>query len=147
MNKMKQQPVSGRRKGRKRGSRLRHYKHSILMICMVLVFLSGALAIGSISLHAKNAEYKAQEEELEAQIKDEEKRAKEVDEFEDYVKTDDYIKETAEDKLGMVDPDEIIFKPSTNENSGRILPEFSLCAIRPEGGRRACMSGYPTGFL
>ena len=97
MNKMKQQSVSGRRKDRKRNSRLRHYKHSILMICMVLVFLSGALAIGSMSLHAKNAEYKAQEE---------------VDKFEEYVKTDDYIKETAEDKLGLVDPDEIIFKPS-----------------------------------
>ena len=82
------------------------------MICMVLVFLSGALAIGSMSLHAKNAEYKAQEEELEAQIKDEEQRAEEVDKFEEYVKTDDYIKETAEDKLGLVDPDEIIFKPS-----------------------------------
>ena len=82
------------------------------MICMVLVFLSGALTIGSISLHAKNAEYKAQEEELEAQIKDEKQRSKEVDEFEEYVKTDDYIKDTAEDKLGLVDPDEIIFKPS-----------------------------------
>ena len=112
MKKMKQQTVSGRRKDRKRNSRLRHYKHSILMICMVLVFLSGALAIGSMSLHAKNAEYKAQEEELEAQIKDEEQRAEEVDKFEEYVKTDDYIKETAEDKLGLVDPDEIIFKPS-----------------------------------
>ena len=36
----------------------------------------------------------------------------EIDEFEDYVKTDDYIKDTAEDKLGLVDPNEIIFKPS-----------------------------------
>ena len=112
MNKLKHQTVSGRRKDRKRNSRLRHYKHSILMICMVLVFLSGALAIGSMSLPAKNAGYKAQEEELEAQIKDEEQRAEEVDKFEEYVKTDDYIKETAEDKLGLVDPDEIIFKPS-----------------------------------
>ena len=112
MNKMKQQSVSGRSKDCKRISRLRHYKHSILLICMVLVFVSGALAIGSMSLHAKNAEYKAQEEELEAQIKDEEQRAEEVDKFEEYVKTDDYIKETAEDKLGLVDPDEIIFKPS-----------------------------------
>src|SRR5699024_6147373 len=112
MNKMKQQSVSGRRKDRKRNSRLRHYKHSILMICMVLVFLSGALAIGSMSLNAKNAEYKAQEEELQAQIKEEEQRSKEIDEFEDYVKTDDYIKDTAEDKLGLVDPNEIIFKPS-----------------------------------
>lgn len=103
---------NGRRRGRKKTSRLRRYKCSILMICTVLVFLSGALAVSSIRLQAKNAQYKAQEEELEAQIREEEKRTQEVEEFEDYVKTDDYIKDTAEDKLNLVDPDEIIFKPS-----------------------------------
>lgn len=82
------------------------------MICAVLVFLSGVLAVSSIRLQAKNEEYKAQEAELEAQIKKEEKRSEEVDEFEEYVKTDDYIKDTAEDKLNLVDPNEIIFKPS-----------------------------------
>ena len=30
--------------------------------------------------------------------------------YEEYVKTDEYIKETAEDKLNLVDPNEIIFK-------------------------------------
>ena len=78
---------NGRRRGRKKTSRLRRYKRSILMICTVLVFLSGALAVSSIRLQAKNAQYKAQEEELEAQIREEEKRAQEVEEFEDYVKT------------------------------------------------------------
>ncbi|MBM6804312.1 septum formation initiator family protein [Mediterraneibacter glycyrrhizinilyticus] len=112
MNKTRRQQGAGRQQNRKKNSILRHYKRSILMICMVLVFLSGALAIGSMSLNAKNAEYKAQEEELQAQIKEEEQRSKEIDEFEDYVKTDDYIKDTAEDKLGLVDPNEIIFKPS-----------------------------------
>ncbi len=82
------------------------------MICMVLIFLSGVLAVSSVGLQAKNEAYKAQEEELEAQLREEEKRAEEVAEFEEYVKTDDYIKDTAEDKLNLVDPDEIIFKPS-----------------------------------
>lgn len=82
------------------------------MICMVLVFLSGVLAVSSLKLQAKNAQYKAQEEELQAQIKEEEKRSEEVKEYEEYVKTDDYIKETAKQKLGLVDPNEIIFKPS-----------------------------------
>lgn len=112
MSKIRRQQGTGRQQTRKRNARLRHYKRSILMICMVLVFLSGALVIGSLSLHAKNNEYKAQEEELQAQIKEEKQRSEEIDEFEDYVKSDDYIKETAEDKLGLVDPNEIIFKPS-----------------------------------
>ena len=34
------------------------------------------------------------------------------EEFEEYVKTDDYIKEMAEERLNLVDPNEIIFKPS-----------------------------------
>lgn len=109
MNKMNRQ-TTGKTKGKK-NLRLRHYKRSILMVCMVLVCLSAVLAVSSLRLHAKNAQYKAQEQELETQIKEEEKRSKEVKEYEEYVKTDDYIKETAEEKLGLVDPDEIIFKP------------------------------------
>ena len=100
-----------REKDRKKNARLRQHKRSVLLICMILVALSGVLAVSSIRLHAKNAQYKAQEEELERQIKEEEQRAKEVEEFEEYVKTDDYIKETAEEKLGLVDPNEIVFKP------------------------------------
>ena len=82
------------------------------MICAVLVCLTGALAVSSVRLQAKNAQYKAQEAELEEQIRDEKERAGEIDEFEEYVKTDDYIKEMAEDKLNLVDPNEIVFKPS-----------------------------------
>ena len=101
-----------REKDRKKNARLRQHKRSVLLICMILVALSGVLAVSSIRLHAKNAQCKAQEEELERQIKEEEQRAKEVEEFEEYVKTDDYIKETAEEKLGLVDPNEIVFKPA-----------------------------------
>ena len=32
--------------------------------------------------------------------------------YEEYVKTDEYIKETAEDKLNLVDPNEILFRPA-----------------------------------
>jgi cell division protein DivIC len=111
MNK-ERRPEASRQQRRKKISRLRRYKRSILMICMVLVFLSGVLAVSSVKLQAKNARYKTQEEELQAQIREEEKRSEEVKEYEEYVKTDDYIKETAEQKLGLVDPNEIIFKPS-----------------------------------
>lgn len=106
------QQAAVKQKDRKKNARLRQHKRSVLLICMILAALSGVLAVSSIRLHAKNAQYKAQEEELERQIKEEEQRAKEVEEFEEYVKTDDYIKETAEEKLGLVDPNEIVFKPA-----------------------------------
>lgn len=112
MSRTRRQRGADRSRRRKRNPGLRHYKRSILMICMVLMFLMGALGVSSLSLYAKDNEYKEQEEELQAQIEEEEQRSEEIDEFEEYVKTDDYIKELAEDKLGLVDPDEIIFKPS-----------------------------------
>ena len=107
MNGKKKRTADRRNAGRRRSAHLHSYKKSVLMICTVLVFLSGVLAVGAVKLYAKNNAYKAQEEELAAQIKEEEKRSEEV--------TDEYIKETAEDKLGLVNPNEIIFKPS-NKN-------------------------------
>ena len=74
------------------------------MICMVLVFPWRGTRGRVLGLQAKNNSYKVQEEELQAQIKEEQQRSEEIDEFEEYVKTDDYIKDTAEDKLGLVDP-------------------------------------------
>ena len=55
----------------------------MLMISMVLVLLCGVLTVNSITLQAKNESYKAQEAELEAQIREEEERAKEVKEYEE----------------------------------------------------------------
>ena len=111
MNKTRQQKA-GRQRAKRKNPRLRQHKRSVLLICMVLVVLSGVLAVSSVKLNAKNAQYKAQEEELEAQIKEEEKRSEEVKEYEEYVKTDDYIKDTAEEKLDLVDPNEILFRPA-----------------------------------
>ena len=84
----------------------------VLMICLVLVFLTGVVAVDSLTLQAKNAEYKAQEAELKEQLRAEEERSEEVDEFREYVNTDEYTKEIAEEKLGLVDPNEIVFKPA-----------------------------------
>ena len=65
MDKMRQQRAVRQRQKRK-NSRLRQHKRSVLLICAVLVAMTGVLAAGSLKLNAKNARYKAQEEELEA---------------------------------------------------------------------------------
>ena len=77
-----------------------------------MLLLTGVLTVNSVMLQAKNKEYKEQEAELEAQIQEEKNRSEEIEDYEEYVKTDEYIKETAEEKLGLVDPDEVIFKPA-----------------------------------
>lgn len=111
MGKRKVGKASGRRNKRKSPT-LRRHKGSMMLIIFVLVLLTVVLGVNSVKLRSRNANYKLQEAELKAQIQEQEDRAKEIEEFEEYVKTDEYIKEVAEEKLGLVDPDEILFKPS-----------------------------------
>lgn len=43
----------------------------MMLISMILVLLVGVLAVNAVSLRSRNAQYKKQEAELEAQIKEE----------------------------------------------------------------------------
>lgn len=103
---------TSRRRERRKNSDLRRHKRSVMLIGFVLVLLALVLGVNAVNLRSKNANYKQQEAELKVQIQEQEDRAKEIEEFEEYVKTDEYIKEVAEEKLGLVDPSEILFKPS-----------------------------------
>ena len=102
------------KKTKKRNSRVRRrtlqHKLSILLISGVVVILGITLSVASISLHAKNQEYKAQEAELEKQLEEQETRSEEIDELEKYVGTDEYVEDVAKDKLGLVYPNEILFE-------------------------------------
>lgn len=111
MGKRNAKKASGRRNQRKNPT-LRRHKRSMVLIGFVLVLLAVVLGANAGKLRSKNANYKLQEAELKVQIKEQEDRAKEIEEFEEYVKTEEYIKEVAEEKLGLVDPNEILFKPS-----------------------------------
>ncbi len=95
---------------RARAKRQLQHKLSMYVIASVIVVLVATLSVASISLHAKNKEYMAQEAELEAQIKAESNRAEEIDELEEYVGTDEYVEDVAKEKLGLVYPNEILFE-------------------------------------
>lgn len=105
---------NGNRRGRTvRGRKSVFYRHrrSMIIIGAVLGLLMGVAGVGSVRLYARNESYKEQEAELEAQIEEAKERSKEIKAYEEYVKTDEYIKDVAEEKLGLVDPNEVIFKP------------------------------------
>ena len=78
---------------------------------IVAVLLIGLL-LESQKLSQQNAAYTAKKSELEQQIKDEEVRAGEIENMEDYVDTTEYIEQVAREKLGLVYSDEIIFQPA-----------------------------------
>lgn len=75
---------------------------------------------GSVSLWSRNNAYKAQEAELQAQIEAEETRSEEIKEYEAYVQTDEYIRETAEDKLHLADPDGDYFQADQVDRHKRV---------------------------
>ena len=63
-----------------------------------------------LRLQQKNESYRQQEEELLAQIAEEEERAEEIEELKKYVQTKKYVEEVAKERLGLVYEDEILFK-------------------------------------
>lgn len=94
----------------RRRSRLQKHKASVLGICGVILLLVAVVSVSSMSLRAKNESYIEQEAELEAQIQEEQERTEEIEQMEDYVGTNEYIEQTARDKLGLIYENEILFK-------------------------------------
>ncbi|MBQ3406756.1 MAG: septum formation initiator family protein [Lachnospiraceae bacterium] len=85
-------------------------KNTMLMILLVVCILFVALFIGGYRLNKKIDSALANKADLEDQIRDEEIRREEIEELEEYMKTDEYIREVAREKLGLVDEGDIIFR-------------------------------------
>ena len=82
--------------------------------CVVLIVFAMALvmSVQIVHLYQKNQQYIAQEADLKKQKKEEENRQKELEEYEAYTQTQEYIEDLAKSKLGLVYEGEIIFKES-----------------------------------
>lgn len=92
-------------KGRNRTNRLGY----VLLIIMVLL-LTVLVYAQSRDVKAKIAVYEAQENELDEKIAAQQSRAAEIEEYEKYVQTKAYAEQQAQEKLGLVNEGEIIFK-------------------------------------
>ena len=76
------------------------------------MFLAVAINIKGADLKKSDLEYSIREQNLEQQKEEEEKRTAELQEYKIYVKTKQYAEEVAKEKLGLVNPDEILLKPT-----------------------------------
>ena len=83
---------------------------AIMGITLVVMCLAVAINIKGADLKQSDLDYKVREENLDAQVKAEEKRTEELKEYKIYVKTKQYAEEVAKEKLGLVNPDEILLK-------------------------------------
>ena len=100
-----------RRKKRDRwGNRM-----AIVGITVVVASLAVVVNLKSTSMRKKELEYQIREEALEKQKTEEKNRARELEEYRVYVQTKQYIEEIAKQKLGLVNPDEILLKPAPKE--------------------------------
>ena len=84
-------------------------------ITVVVASLAVVVNLKSTSMRKKELEYQIREETLEKQKAEEENRARELEEYRVYVQTKQYIEEIAKQKLGLVNPDEILLKPAPKE--------------------------------
>lgn len=85
---------------------------ALIGITFVVFSLAIIVTIKGAGLKEKDREYQLRLENLQAQVEKEEARAGELEEYRKYVQTKKYIEEVAKQKLGLVNPDEILLKPS-----------------------------------
>lgn len=88
---------------------------ALVGVTMVVLSLAVTVNIKGVDLKEKDKNYSIREENLEAQVKEEEERAKQLEEYRVYVQTKQYIEKVAKEKLGLVNKDEILLKPSSNK--------------------------------
>lgn len=79
---------------------------AITVVALIIV----TVGVASISLQQKLDSYAAQKSDLEEQIAEEEQRSEDLETQSTYVQTDQYVEDTAREKLGMAKDNEIIFK-------------------------------------
>ena len=98
--------MAQRKRRRRKGQ---NSKGVYCILCVILILFAG-VAFQSVQLNAKAQDYEKQITKLEKQIEEEEQEKKNLAKQEEYMQTDEYIKETAKEKLNLVEKDEIVFK-------------------------------------
>lgn len=98
------------RTGRKKKS---EGKLGIVGICAVVIAFGVIMFIKTRDVREEVEDLKQQQQQLEVQLEDEEERAEQLEERKIYVQTKKYVEEVAK-SLGLVYPDELIYKPNKN---------------------------------
>lgn len=106
---------AGARRTRMRRKRKQN-KSAVLCISLIAMMLLGVMTVQNISLYGRKQSYQAREEELQTQLESEQQRQIEMEQYKEYVTTEEYIEQTAKSRLGLVYPNEIIFKEKEKED-------------------------------
>lgn len=97
---------SKKKKGRVSRENRLQTRMIILIVCLVL----GAVALNNHRIKVKEQEYAVQEAELDEKIAEAQAEQKDLQEQEEYMKTDAYKEQLAKEEFGMVKKGEYIIK-------------------------------------
>lgn len=84
---------------------------ALMGITAVVLSLAIVVNVSASSMKEKDLEYQAREANLEKILAEEKSRAAKLEEERIYVQTKQYVEKVAKEKLGLVNPDEILLKP------------------------------------
>lgn len=85
-------------------------RFSMFLVTLALLMILVVVSVSSVKLRDKLDTLEAQSAALEAQIEAEKERSEEIETLRKRSQTKEYYEEIAKEKLGLVNPDEIVFK-------------------------------------
>ncbi len=97
--------------GRRRKDQNRSGRRYISLILFVFII---AMSFQIARVYQKDQEYAKKQEQLEQQLEAETVRQQELEAYESYTRSQQYIEDIARSKLGLAYEDEIIFKEVNN---------------------------------
>lgn len=92
------------------GMQARRSKFTMFGITLVVCMLFGVLLHEGYGLQQRIIANDERQDQLATQIDQEKERTKEINDLREYMQTDEYIESAAQEKLGLVKENEIIFK-------------------------------------
>ncbi len=101
-----QRKMTARERRKRRRSNRRYF-----ILALVLVMMTGGLiSFRVMEMEKQNAQYAAQQEELQKKIDEENQRTQELNEYREYTKTKEFAEKVAKEKFGLLYDNELKFK-------------------------------------
>lgn len=79
-------------------------------ISMILIVFVAVMSIQIVKIYQKDQEYIKKQQQLEAQLEEETARQEELEAYQAYTQSQEYVEDVAKSKLGLAYDNEIIFK-------------------------------------
>ena len=85
-----------------------------LFVSLILIVFMVVMTVQIQKVYDKQQEYVAKQTQLEQQLEDEKARKVELEQYKEYIESQDYVEDIAKSKLGLLYENEIIFRENNN---------------------------------